>query len=100
MVENVNAEGLGYLDRFSFIKGSIVSDLLRFFWRGLRLLGRLRDRFLRRLKLLSWSVVIIPQIWLASASSGGKWCCDTGGQDFSFFLGVSQRIDIRVRFNG
>src|SRR3954466_9416966 len=31
--------------------------------------------------------------------SGCKWSCDTGYQDLFLFLGVSQRIDIRVRFN-
>src|SRR5436190_1315005 len=41
----------------------------------------------------------IQVVRLARASSSCKWSYDTGCQDL-FFLGVSQRIDVRVRFNG
>src|SRR3954468_19297660 len=65
LIDDVEAEGLRHLDRFSFVEGSIVPDLLRFLWHSLRLLGRLCDRFLRRLKLLNWSIVIASQVRLA-----------------------------------
>src|SRR4051812_39809868 len=54
LVDDIEAEGLRYLDLFSFIEESFVPDLPRFLQRGFRLLGKLRDRFLGWLKLLNW----------------------------------------------
>ena len=40
LVNDIEAEGLGNLNRFCFIEGYIVRDLLWFLWHGLGLLGR------------------------------------------------------------